>query len=366
MPYAPRARYNGAYQHIYGGGDWSVYYVGGGTDNGKLAAPYYFFDNVLSFLPAAVVFQNGHWMETNQNGDVVMTAQQAASNLNETMFRRVLVASDFSTNAAATGATVLVPNARASGTAAAISTIVAPSGMMVTLDGSIIAKTMVLNGHTWTATSEGTFTTTADLATEWKGYLAQMQAGNGTSMTAVQRMEANAEVIFENTAIATSSAQLQSLDRMAVQRELDAMAAAIQIDATTLGIDPTAVLVQGSYLALERTLQSNAALEELAVQGHGLTSPPSGRYTGYVGYFKKSDSQTKYWGSGTDYGQNALSVLFGDSIAACTPFAVVWHNGKLVQLDQNGAPVTNALGTEIAALNDTMYNRLYKAADFHK
>ena len=365
VTYAPSARYNGAYKDIYAGSDWSTYYVGGGTDNGKLAAPYFFFDTVLSFLPSAVVWQNGHWEQLNQNGDAVLTAQQAAANLNETMFRRVLVASDFSTSATAVGAVKLVANAPASG-AAAISGIVAPAGMMVTLDGSVIATTMVVNGHTWTATSAGTFVTTADLATEWKSYYAQMLAGNGGALNAIQRAEGNAEAVFEATSIKTASASMQALDRMAVQRELDAVAAAIQINATTLGIDPTAPLVQGSYLALERTLQTNAALEELAVQGHGLSSPPSGRYTGYINYFKNADSQTKYFGGGTDNGLNALSTFFGDAIAANTPFAVVWHNGKLVQLDQNGTPIALSLASEIALVDDTLFNRTYKSTDFHK
>lgn len=365
VTYAPSARYNGAYKDIYAGSDWSTYYVGGGIDNGKLAAPYFFFDTVLSFLPSAVVWQNGHWEQLNQNGDAVLTAQQAAANLNETMFRRVLVASDFSTSATAVGAVKLVAHAPASG-AAAITGIVAPAGMMVTLDGSVIATTMVVNGHTWTATGAGSFVTTADLATEWKAYYAQMLAGNGGSLSAIQRAEGNAEAAFEATSIKTASAAAQALDRMAVQRELDAMAAAIQIDATTLGIDPKAPLVQGSYLALERTLQTNAALEELAVQGHGLSSPPSGQYTGYINYFKSADSQTKYYGGGTDNGVNALSTFFGDAIAANTPFAVVWHNGKLVQLDQNGAPIALSLANEIALVDDTLFNRTYKSTDFHK
>jgi hypothetical protein len=121
--------------------------------------------------------------------------------------------------------------------------------------------------------------------------------------------------------------------------------------------------VQGSYLALERTLQSHAALEELAMQGHGLSSPPSIRYRGYLNDFANA-SIKNFIGGGIDSGQRALQVFMGDNILGDTPFAVIWRNGRLVQLNQNGVP-EHTISDAIAATDDTMWYRVYKASDFH-
>ena len=360
---APSAQWNGAWAGFLAGVDWTTNYVGGGMDNGRAAVPYFFQEVLMSDVPFASVWQNGAWQQLGFNADVIGTSQQAAAALNDMMYRRVLVASDFSTNATATGATVLIPHAAAAG-AAAIGTVVAPTGSIVTLDGSVISNTMIANGHTWTAGADGLFHTTTNLATEWQGYYQQMLAGFGGSLTAIQRMEGNAEAVFESAGLTSLSAAQQKIDREDVQRQIDAMACAIKIDSTTLGINPQAVFVQGSYLAVERTLHNNAALEELSVQGHGLTNPTSARYRGYTNDFANA-SAVKYVGGGLDNGTYATGAFFADNILGMTPFATVWRNGKLYQLNQNGA-VEMPLATAIAAANNTGWYRTFKATDFHK
>ena len=355
-------QWKGAWGDFISGADWTTNYVGGGLDNGRAALPYFFQDLVLSDAPFASVWQNGAWQQLGLNGDLTFTALQSAAALNDAMYRRVLVASDFSKTATDVGAVVLIPGAPAAG-AASIASIVAGTGQIVTLDGSLISNSMTVNGHVWTAGTDGLFHTTTNLETEWKAYYAQMLAGFGGSLTAIQRAEGNAEITFESTGLTSLTAAQQKIDREDVQRQLDAMAGSMQINAATLGINPQAALVQGSYLALERTLQSNAALEELALQGHGLSSPPSIRYRGYVNDFANASGKN-YVGGGVSSGQRALQVFMGDNILGDTPFAVIWRNGKLVQLNQNGVPEMT-LGNALAAADDTMWYRVYKASDFH-
>jgi len=44
-------------------------------------------------------------------------------------------------------------------------------------------------------------------------------------------------------------------------------------------------------------------------------------------------------------------------------FPVVWKNGKLTQLNQNG-DAENSLKDAVAALNQTMFFHVYTSADF--
>jgi predicted lipoprotein with Yx(FWY)xxD motif len=359
----PSVQYRGALADFINGADWNTYFVGGGPDNGKLVLPYVFSD-IVSDLPFAAAYENGAWQQLNQNGDVAETVIQAATALNTSMDSQVFVAADFSQSATATGPVVLIPNA-VNTAAAPISAIVPAAGKVVTLSGVQIANSMTVNGHTWTADRNGTFQTTANLATEWQGYYAAMLNGGGGSLTAIQRLEGNAEAVFEATGLTKLSAAQQQIDRSDVQRQIDAMAGAIAIDAASLNIPSQAVLLAGSYQALEQTLQGNAALEELAVQGHGLSGANSIRYSGYANDIANANSKVKYTGGGLNNGKNALSAFLGGNILGNTPFAIVWHNGKLMQLDLNGQPVM-ALADAVAAADDAMWYRTYKASDFSK
>jgi hypothetical protein len=358
----PSVRYKGAYGDFMAGADWSTYFVGGGPGNGTLALPYA-FDNVISNLPFAAVFQNGAWQQTDRNGNVAASVLAAAAALNNTMYRQVFVASDFSASKTAVGAVVLVPGA-ASATVAPISAIAAAAGSVVTLTGRQIAGTMTANGHTWTADANGLFHT-ANLEAEWKADYAAMLAGQGGTLTALQRMEGNAEAVLEATGATKLSAAQQQALREDAQRQIDAMA----INAATLGIPTQAVLLTGSYAALERTLHANAALEELAVQGTGLSATGlSGkaaiRYRGLAGD-TAGLSSVKYVGGGLNNGKNGLSTFLQQDVLGLTPFAIVWHNGKLVQLDQNGQLLLQ-VSDAAATMDDSMFYRVYKASDFHK
>ena len=145
--------------------------------------------------------------------------------------------------------------------------------------GGSIAPTIStdLTAHAWVADATGLFHTATDLKAEWIDLHTRLLNGD-TTLTAVQHAEANAQTVFENTKLNDLSASMQVRDREDVQREFDAVGAAI----TLLGYSQTAPLTTQQYLAVERALQSHATLQELAVQGHGLNTPPQTKYYGYT------------------------------------------------------------------------------------
>ena len=126
-----------------------------------------------------------------------------------------------------------------------------PSTTVTTLDGSLISATITgITVHDWTADANGLFTTTANLQSEWTTAYATMLAGNGNTLTPLQRLEGNAEAVLENTAEAKQSAASQYLFRQDAQREFDAIWGAIQIDQTTYGINPNAEFNTYTYLKM--------------------------------------------------------------------------------------------------------------------
>ena len=94
----------------------------------------------------------------------------------------------------------------------------------------------------------------------------------------MQRLEANAEAVFENTGLSALSENQQEVDREDIQREIDAIAGAMK----EAGLSGITSLTTQDYLTLGHVLQSDATLEELALQGHGLNHPPSSRYDGFT------------------------------------------------------------------------------------
>jgi hypothetical protein len=364
----PSSRYHGAYGDFLSGADWSTYFAGGGPDNGLLALPYA-LQNMLASFAFPAVFRNGDWQQLNMWGNVSGTVIDAATALNDAMYAQVYTAADFSGDKTATGPVVTV-GATPVPAVAPISSITAPAGEEVTLTGQLISTTLIENGHTWTADGNGLYHT-GNLAAEWTGLAALMATGNGASLTPFQRMEGNAETVFEATGLTKLSAAVQQQFREDVQREIDAMATAATITATTLGIPTQAVLLPGSFVPVERTLQSNAALEELAVQGFGLPVPPAGPGGGteaskYIGYYNgfRNLSSVNYVGTGINSGRRALESFMAENIMTFTPFAVLWVNGKLMQTNQNGELV-DTLVNQIQAIDDTALNKVYKASDFH-
>ena len=235
---------------------------------------------------------------------------------------------------------------------------------VTTLDGTIIPATITSTAHVWTADTTGLFTTTADLATEWKAAFAIMQAGHGDQLTPLQRLEANAETVLENTAEAKQMASQQAIFRQDAQRELDAVYAAMLQNKVTYGIDPNAQFNTYTYLKLEQTLQASEPLEMLALEGHGLNKPPSAAYNGYTNDIQnKVDGKTFYVGGGLDNATLAIPTFFDDIVMSHACFPTVYKNGVLTQLNQNGAAET-PLDTTIAAVNAMTYTRVLVAADF--
>ena len=198
-------------------------------------------------------------------------------------------------------------------------------------------NTISVNGHVWTADAEGLYKldpAQTNLAAEWKGIYQQMLSGNTAGLTPVQRLEGNAEAVFENTGLIDLSPQLLERDREDAQREFDAIAGAMQLDANPAGlnIDPNTPLTEHNYLMLENTLQNDPNLYELGLQGHGLNDPPASRYDGYTNDFQNNvDNTTLFIGGGLNNNEKAIADFFDDSIMTHTPFPVVWENGKLTQ-----------------------------------
>ncbi len=236
---------------------------------------------------------------------------------------------------------------------------------VTTLDGSTIPATITgITPNTWTADATGLFTTTTDLRAVWVGAYSAMLAGNADQLTPLQRLEGNAEAVLENTAAAKMSIALQAGFRQDAQREFDAVAAALQIDKTTYGIDPSAEFNADTYLLMEQTLQQNEQLEMLALEGHGLNKPPTPTYDGFTtDYQNKTDGKTFYVGGGTDNGENAIANFFDDIVITHASFPTVLHNGVLTQLNQNGG-LEDSLANVVVAANSMMYERVLVASDF--
>ncbi|MBS0643938.1 MAG: hypothetical protein JSS43_29100 [Proteobacteria bacterium] len=324
--------YYGAKAHL--GWLWSdTLFVGGGAGNGQNAIDY-LLDSIVTNLPFATTWHNGAWMQFDSDGDPLMTAQAAATLFNTSAYRQVYVRSDFDLSASAVGAVVTVPGSVAPD-AVPITSMSPTPGKVLTLDGSQIANTMTLNGHVWTADSNGLFHTTS-LAAEWQTLGQKVLAGQTAGLTPWQILEGNAAIVFQNTGLSTLAGTALQAAQEDVQRVIDAEVGAAAINATTLGIPSNATLVHGSYLALERTLQSSPVLRELALQGVGLNNPPSARYSGFLNSYTAAQPTTWYVGPGPNNWQNALSVYMMENIIMETAFPTVWKWGQFLQLDQNG------------------------------
>ena len=214
--------------------------------------------------------------------------------------------------------------------------------------------------HVWTADSNGLFQTTTNLATEWRNAYIALVTNGGAGLTAEQRLEANAEAVFENTNLSKLSAAVQQRDREDAQRQFDAEFQAMR----NAGINTNAPLTNTSYIQMEHSLQGNAALEELALQGHGLNNSGRARYAGYTNDFQTGvDGTTTFNGGGLDNGQNALKNFFDDAVLGHGPVPTVVINGKLVQLNQTAA-AEDGIAAAVKGLNRTIFTAIYDAADF--
>ena len=343
--------------------DGKTFYVGGGLDNGENAISAFLDDVVLTHAPFAVVEHSGVLTQVNQNGNQEDTLADVVAAANETTFTRVFVASDFSTVQSAVGAVVYVPNPVA---APPLPAPAVPLAGVTALDGTILPETITgLTAHAWTADATGLYTTLSDLATEWKSNYALMLAGKAGYLTALQRMEGNSEAVLENTNAAKLSVSSQAAFRMDAQREFDAIDAAMRIDQTTYGIDPSVDFTTYSYLKMSETLQGNETLKELGYQGHGLNTPPATKYDGFTTDFQnRVDGTTFYVGGGPGNAELAVPNFFDDDVLTHAPFAIVEHNGALTTLNQNGNIESPLTSDALVAANNTAFDRVYVASDF--
>jgi hypothetical protein len=363
----PSARYEGYTNDFQNNVDNKTLYVGGGLNNDQRAIPDFFDDNLLSHTPFPTVFHDGKLEQLNQNGTAENTLKQAIDALNRSAYTQVYVSGDFvHPGGPKHGPVVAVDPAHPPKDDVVIArpSVSADGKTETTLFGFTVPTTLTDTAHSWVAGSDGLYHTSTDLGAEWKAIYDKMLAGDAAGLTPLQRMEGNAEAVFLNTGLDKLSAAQQEADREDTQRELDAIWAAMKIDAKTLGILDTAPFTKTSYIAMEHTLQSHPDLEELAIQGHGLNHPPSKRYDGYTQDFQNNvDNKTKYVGGGLNSGDKAIADFFDDNIISHAPFPTVFRNGRLVQLNQNG-DAENTLKQAITALNETMFYRTYTSSDF--
>jgi hypothetical protein len=241
----------------------------------------------------------------------------------------------------------------------------AAGASFIGITGQTVAGTISgLTPHAWTDDATGLFHTATDLHAEWTGYYQQMIAGHAKSLSPIQRLEGNAEAVFEHTGLGKLPAAQQAQIREDVQREIDAIGAAMKIDQQTLGIDPNAPFTVDTYVALSHTIQNNAQLEELAVQGHGLNTAPLGRYGGYTQDAQNNtDNTTRYVGGGVDNNEKAVAAFMDDAIMSHACFPQVWKNGVFIQLNQNGDR-EQTVAAQVRALDRSMFERVLKATDF--
>ncbi len=366
------ARYAGYTTDFQNNVDNATLFIGGGTLNqNNEAIAQWFDDNGLSHILFPVIWQNGHLEQLNQNGAGENRLDRAIVAFNDSMCYRVYTSADFSTSPAtkqsnaATNAAYW--NSFDKTQLAAIDAQIsapAPTGEVTTLFGADVANTVTFNlgngiTHTWTANANGLYTTTADLATEWYNAYVTFTTVGGGSLTAEQKLEANAEAAFLNSGLSGLGAAQQAIDRMDVQRQLDAMFAALQQD----GINPSSGLTAAQYLQMQRTIESSPLLEELAIQGHGLEDPTSPNYDGMCNDFQFTvNNTTLFEGGGPANGRSALGAFLPLDITTYCEDPVVVIDGVLRQLNQNGEPVID-LVTAVAGFDRAM-KQAYNSSDF--
>ena len=363
-------RYNGYTNDFQNNVDTTTLFVGGGIDNNRNALADFFDDAIVSHTPFPVVVKNGNIVQLNQNAAQEQSLLNATVGLDDYMYGGVLIAKDFSATASCSIRNTFQTQLSAQVKLTAIDlTKGVVKGQISSLLGPVSAtlapqSTGGMTIHAWAARANGQFFTDTDLAAEWQGYYRMVLAGQGGSLTPVQRLEANAEAVFESTSLAQCDSNYLYLYRQDAQREFDVIDAALQIYAAGHHTSATAPLTDQTYLAIERIIQSNATLWELAVQGHGLNNPPAPRYRGYTNDFQNGvDGNTRYVGGELNNGRNALTDFFDDNILTHVVFPAVWQDGQVVQLNQN-ANRENILDKAVVAMNESVFFRFYVASDF--
>jgi hypothetical protein len=359
-------KYRGYTNDFQNGVDGVTLYIGGGLDNGQNALTDFFDDVVLSHAPFPTIWQNGHLEQLNQNANAEDTIGDAVTAFDNAAYDRVFLASDFSANPQAMGGVLSVGNAADpslvdTGAAGASFKASATTTVWGTTELHAISG---LTPHRWVAGADGLYHTHTDLKEEWQHYYQEMRDGHGANLTWWQRLEGNAEAVFENTALDHKSEAVQERDREDFQRELDAEVAAWKLGLQT-GVLHGSDITEASYVQISHIIIGSPDLAELATQGHGLNHEPVEKYDGYTNDFQNGvDGRTNYVGGGLDNGENALTDFFDDVVLGHTPFPTVMKNGQFVQLNQNGAR-EDLVTVAAAALDQAANHRVYVGADFN-
>lgn len=311
-------------------------YVGPGFDSGQKAATVLLNDLLLQVFPQEM--QNGVFYQLNEDGGSGLTVTAAVDGLN-----------------AAMGSLQYGPSAFAK-----------PVSPTTTIGGiTLPASTTFANAqlgsgvsHLWTQDSTGKYVTTVDLGKEWTGYYAQMTAGKGASLTAVQRWEGNAEAVLEAAGLTGTDAANFRID---VQQVIDAASQAM----TTLGIGTNPLSV-ADYAALSNTIQSTPLLDEFVMQGEGVAYPPAGKYLGFVNQVENGhDGGVYFVGGGADNATKVISTFATDFIVGYFANPVYSRSGTLYQqgIDWQTAGTVTQMATN---LNQTLFGQVYMSGDFSK
>ncbi len=362
------SKYNGYTNDFQHNVDKTTLFVGNGLNHNENALTDFFDDSVLSHAPYAVVVHNGVLTQLNQNAALETSLDKAVVALDNSMFFKTYTKSDFSTvastatNNSSSPADAIIHNLRAQ-----------PPGTFLTIYDEYVSTSVThvagsanieqMTAHDWKLGKDMQFHTTTDLTAEWKHLYALLSTGHGNELTPMQRLEANAEAVFENTRLSGINPVKEARDREDAQRQFDVMGAAL----TKLGLNDvgsTKHISDANYLKMVNLIQADNLLHELGMQGHGLNHPPSSQYAGYTTQFQNGvDKTTLYVGGGLDNNENALTHFFDDSLLTHAPFAVAVRNGKLEQLNQNGNR-EDTLHVANAGMNSIMFDKVLTAKDF--
>ena len=93
--YPTNSIYRGYQGDFATGVDTTTTYVGGSTDNGRVALGDFFNDIILGNAGFGVVWRAGEWWQLDQNGNYGAVINAARNNLNKTAFEKTFTSSDF-------------------------------------------------------------------------------------------------------------------------------------------------------------------------------------------------------------------------------------------------------------------------------
>ena len=97
----PAPRYRGYTNDFQNNADSTTLYIGGGLNNDRNALTDFFDDNIMTHAVFPTVWRNGQLVQLNQNANRENTLSAAVVAMDESMFYRFYVSSDFRSGSAA-------------------------------------------------------------------------------------------------------------------------------------------------------------------------------------------------------------------------------------------------------------------------